>query len=225
MRTLKISVITLLLAGLVATVAGVIFIYSGEYPIGADIAHSRPVFWLLKTTRDRAVAVQSRGIKVPDLSDPKKILIGAGQYAAMCSTCHLAPGYAKDETWEGLYPQPPKLYQGFDLSPAEVFWVLKHGLKMSGMPAWGPTHEDDELWDIVAFVEQLPKMKAQQYKAMVAKAPPDEDMMIMPMPGGGMPAASGEHGDAGGMNMPTIQHHQAAAPDTARAGSRSTTHD
>ena len=186
MKSLNTIITTLVVAGSVMIVAVGVYIYSGEFPIGADVAHSHFVRWVMQTTRDRAVAVQSRGIKIPDLSDPKKILVGAGQYAAMCSTCHLAPGYAKDETWEGLYPQPPKLYQGTDLSPAEIFWVLKHGLKMTGMPAWGPTHEDEELWDIVAFVEQLPKMNAQQYKAIVAKAPPDEDMKLMPMPGGVM---------------------------------------
>jgi hypothetical protein len=58
--------------------------------------------------------------------------------------CHLAPGYAQDETAEGLYPHPPQLAGGNTLAPAEIFWVLKHGLKMTGMPAWGAPHTDDE---------------------------------------------------------------------------------
>lgn len=184
MKTLKTILKTVVALAAIAVVAGAVFIYLGDFPVGADVPHSKPVYWLMQTARDRAIAVQSRGIRVPDLSAPKMILEGAGQYAAMCSTCHLAPGYAKDETWAGLYPQPPKLYQARHLDPAKVFWVLKHGLKMSGMPAWGPTHEDSELWAITAFVMQLPKMSAAQYQAIVARAPMDPDMTMMPMPGG-----------------------------------------
>lgn len=180
MKCLKV----LLLLVFASIVVLAVWVYLGRFPVGADVPHSRPVYWLMQTARDRAIAVQSRGIRVPDLSDPKMILEGAGQYAAMCSTCHLAPGYARDETWAGLYPQPPKLYQARHLDPAKVFWVLKHGLKMSGMPAWGPTHEDGELWAITAFVMQLPKMSAAQYQAIVARAPMDPDMTMMPMPGG-----------------------------------------
>ena len=160
------------------------YFWSGAYPIGADVPHAPPVERFLAAVRTRAVAAQSRGIEVPALDDPALILEGAGQYASMCSTCHLAPGYARDETWEGLYPRPPRLAAGTQLTPAEIFWALKHGIRMSGMPAWGRTHSDHELWAITAFVVRLPGMGAQTYADLVAKAPPDDDMVRMPMPGG-----------------------------------------
>jgi mono/diheme cytochrome c family protein len=163
-----------------------LYVYSGSYPIGADIPHSGPVFSLLATVRDRSVAAQARRVRPPaDLDRPQRLSVGAGQYAAMCSGCHLAPGYESGETWEGLYPQPPRLAHVTDLTPAEIFWVVKHGLKFSGMPAWGKSHSDDEIWDITAFVLKLPHLTAAQYKDIVTRAPADADMTMMPMPGGG----------------------------------------
>jgi mono/diheme cytochrome c family protein len=75
----------------------------------------------------------------------------------------------------GLYPQPPNLSQQ-PVDPREAFWVIKHGIKMSGMPAWGATHDDPTIWSMVAFLQKLPGMTPAQYKDMVAKAPPDDDM-------------------------------------------------
>lgn len=195
-RLLMVALIVLVIVGAAS------YVYAGWYDIGADTAHSPAVYWLVRTVRNRSIAVRTANIRVPSLDDPKLMSVGAGQYASMCSGCHLAPGYDKDETWEGLYPRPPKLYQGTDLTPAEVFWVLKHGIKMSGMPAWGITHDDGELWAITAFVERLPKLSPQQYKDIVAAAPADTDMTMMPMPGAG--AAVLEQGAAGrAMKMPT----------------------
>lgn len=169
---------------LVLLIAGVgIYVYSGSYAIGADVPHTRFVLWLLAAVRDRALAAQANEIRPPpDLNDPRRIPEGAGQYAAMCSGCHLAPGYERQETWEGLYPQPPKLFHGTNLSPSEIFWVVKHGLKMTGMPAWGKSHSDEEMWSITAFVLRLPQLSPKQYKDMVSKAPMDPDMIMMPMP-------------------------------------------
>ncbi|GCC49181.1 hypothetical protein chiPu_0033540, partial [Chiloscyllium punctatum] len=89
--------------------------------------------------------------------------------------CHLAPEQSDSEIRPGLYPKPPNLSeQRFD--PKTVFWVTKHGLKMSGMPAWGLGHDDATIWSIVAFVTKLPGLSAEHYKDMVARAPPDEEM-------------------------------------------------
>jgi mono/diheme cytochrome c family protein len=77
----------------------------------------------------------------------------------------------------GLYPQPPVLWQT-RVDPQDAFWVIKHGIKMSAMPAWGGSHDDDTIWSMVAFLQKLPGMTPEQYKAIVAKAPPDEDMKM-----------------------------------------------
>ena len=190
-----VAVLAILAAG-----AGV-FVYSGLYNIGADDPHTRPVFAVLQTLRDRSIQIRSRDIAVPDLQDPQLILKGAGQYAAMCTDCHLNPGMTDSEIRPGLYPQPPNLSQ-VRLDPRVVFWTIKHGIKMSAMPAWGFSHDDATIWSMVAFVQKLPGMTPAEYKAIVAKAPPDEDMK-MPM---GM--ATGETAEPGHSHS-----HAAAAPD------------
>ncbi|HUX25656.1 MAG TPA: cytochrome c [Burkholderiales bacterium] len=102
------------------------------------------------------------------------MLKGAGQYAAMCTSCHLAPGMRDSELRQGLYPQPPKLSE-ISVDSCKAFWVIKHSIKMSGMPAWGTTHVDETIWSMVAFLQKLPGMTPDQYRKIVAKAPPDED--------------------------------------------------
>lgn len=152
-----------------------IFVYSGLYDIGADDHHTRPVFDMLQTLRDRSIQRRAEDIKVPNLDDPRLILKGAGQYAAMCTGCHLAPGMDDSELRVGMYPQPPNLSR-IHVDPRQAFWVIKHGIKMSAMPAWGASHDDATIWSMVAFLQKLPGMSAQEYKDIVARAPPDDDM-------------------------------------------------
>jgi mono/diheme cytochrome c family protein len=159
---------------LVAAVA----IYAGLYNIAADVPHTQPVYWLLETLRERSVAARARDIVVPsNLDDANRISKGAGQYAEMCSGCHLAPGMKRTEISQGLYPRAPELRRGSDVTPAEQFWIVKHGVKMTGMPAWGITHDDELLWDVVAFLRKLPKLTPEQYETMVKNAPKHEDIM------------------------------------------------
>jgi mono/diheme cytochrome c family protein len=96
----------------------------------------------------------------------------------MCTGCHLGPGLEKSELSQGLYPSAPELARGDDLSPAEQFWTIKHGVKLTAMPAWGKTHNDDLIWDMVAFIRQMPKMSPAQYKAAVASAPESHEEMM-----------------------------------------------
>ena len=176
----------------VAAFAGV-FVFAGIYNIGADAPHSRAVFGLLQELREKAIAHHSRNVQVPrDLDDPKRIAAGAGLYQEMCTGCHLGPGVERSELSQGLYPAAPELAHGDDLSPAEQFWTIKHGVKLTAMPAWGKTHNDELIWDMVAFIRQLPKMTPDQYKATVAIAPEDHEEMMKEMHGS-HDTASGPH--------------------------------
>ena len=172
MKHLKIVLALLLVIAL----GGGLFIRSGVYNPGADNPHWKITYAILQSVRDHAIANHAAGITLPaNLDDPKLILKGAGQYAAMCTDCHLAPGKKHSEMRPGLYPQPPNLSK-MQVNPQEAFWVIKHGLKMTAMPAWGTSHDDASIWSIVAFLHKLPDMTPEQYKSIVAKAPPDEDM-------------------------------------------------
>lgn len=172
---MKLVLATLVTGVILAGLAGAAIVYFGAYNIAADVPHSWPMLGLMNATRARSVAVRSTGIQVPNLDDPQFVLKGAGQYAAMCTGCHLAPGMEDSEIRPGLYPQPQNL-STVRVGPREAFWIIKHGLKMTAMPAWGTSHDDEAIWSLVAFVRKLPDMTSQQYREFVAKAPPDDDM-------------------------------------------------
>jgi len=166
-------------AVLLVCMASWIVVYSGAYNVAADVPHTKLVYWLLDTARDHSVSVRAQSVSVPgDLNDAKRIAAGAGLYAEMCSGCHLAPGMKKTEISQGLYPAAPELAKGTDLTPAEEFWIIKHGIKMTGMAAWGKTHNDTLIWDMVAFLQKLPTLSPAAYTALVKSAPEDHDEMM-----------------------------------------------
>jgi len=161
------------LAALVVGVgAGALFVYSGTFDISADTPHSPLVHQLIETTRERAIDRRTRDLAVPaNLSDTERVRRGAGNYDAMCMGCHLAPGKANSEIRMGLYPAPPDLSQPAKTQTdvaARQFWIIKHGIKASGMPAWSKGGiEDDAIWDMVAFMQKMPTLSAAQYLALV----------------------------------------------------------
>jgi mono/diheme cytochrome c family protein len=163
-------IIGVVLAGTVSLAAVALIVYSGRISVAADEPHSRAVYRILETVRTRSVAVHSRNIQVPDLDDPELIAEGAVDYARMCSECHLAPGVTSSELRDGLYPKPPNLAEHVHASAAETFWMIKHGIKMTGMPAWGKTHSDEAIWGLVAFLQGLPQMTETDYRRATAAA-------------------------------------------------------
>ena len=173
-RSIAILIVAL---GVVAALA--LFIELGGYNVAADAPHTAPVRTFLDTVRRRSIAARAAGIVLPrDLGSPQRIQAGAGLYGEMCATCHGGPGLEKTELTQGLYPQPPDLARGSALTPAQQFWIIKHGVKMTAMPAWGRTHPDPLIWDMVAFLQRLPHLSAKQYRALVASAPEDHDEMM-----------------------------------------------
>ncbi len=104
-----------------------------------------------------------------DLDDPARIRQGAGNYNAMCTGCHLGPGMQDTELSMGLYPAPPNLSKE-TVDADTAFWVIKHGIKASGMPAWGKSMDDEYIWNMAAFLQALPKLTPEQYQALVASS-------------------------------------------------------
>jgi len=148
--------------------AGSAFIYSGLFDPAADAPHSRPVYWVMENLRHRGIERRVRDIQVANLSDEALISTGAGNYAAMCAGCHLEPGVTDSEMHRGLYPQPPALAtMRRPTKPDHAFWIVKHGIKASGMPAWGKSMDDKAIWGIVAFLQNLPNLTAEDYHEAV----------------------------------------------------------
>lgn len=148
-------------------VAGFGFVYAGIFNVAADQPHGRLAHRLIELARDRSIAVHARDISMPSLDERALLAAGAEHYSAMCSGCHLAPGLEETELRAGLSPKPPNLVEhGARRSPEQAFWIIKHGLKMTGMPAWGVTHDDESIWGIVAFVRRLPVLSPEEYRLL-----------------------------------------------------------
>lgn len=150
------------------------WLWSGSYDIGADAPHWNVTAKLISVLRERSVDTRLAAIKVPRLDDPALIAEGAAHYSEMCTQCHLAPGMSNSETRIGLYPEPPDLAK-FAPDPAEAFWIIKHGIKMTGMPAWGKTHSDQKIWAMVAYLQKQPTMSVDQYRQLTTHAADVED--------------------------------------------------
>jgi mono/diheme cytochrome c family protein len=164
MKTLRTVLITLAVLAAIALAA----CYGGLFNMAGDDHHWGMTARVIETMRDRNVARQARDVVVPkNLADEKLVASGASEYAEMCTGCHLAPGMKDTEMRKGLYPMPPNLAQPGALRPAaEQFWIVKHGLKMTGMPAWGLTHGDERIWSMVAFLRKLPSLSPGQYQEL-----------------------------------------------------------
>jgi len=195
MKTIVFTLVSLLL---LAAAGGAVFIYSGVYDVAATTPHWSPTRWVLEEARTRAVRAHAKGIAAPaDLGSRDRIVAGTAHFADHCALCHAAPGVEADDLAQGMYPKPPALTDAAKRYTAgELFWILKHGLKMTGMPSWGD-HGDDDLWNAVAFLEKLPGMTPAEYQALTEAAE----------------AAGGhrKHGDAekGGTEPDSDAHHHA----------------
>ena len=144
------------------------FIYLGIYDVAATTPHFSVTHRVLRTVMERSVNRQARDVKVPELDDPEKVHTGFKNFHAMCVTCHGAPGTPPSEIGKGLYPEAPDLAEAAkNWTPAELYVIVKRGIKMSGMPAWEATHSGEELWALVAFLKVLPTMPAAEYQGAV----------------------------------------------------------
>jgi mono/diheme cytochrome c family protein len=163
MASSKTFVLVVVGALVILALGGAVFIGSGVYNIGADDHHTKIVLSIIEQLRDRAIAARSKSIEAHYVEDPQRIALGAQRYAELCVGCHLAPGITKSDVRQGLYPHPPNLAQEELLQAQRAFWIVKHGIKMSAMPAWGKTVDDETIWNVVAFVRKMPDMTPETY--------------------------------------------------------------
>jgi mono/diheme cytochrome c family protein len=164
-QTGRTIVFTLLATVLIAAVAVIGLVYSGAYNVAATAEHTPLVRWALSTVQERSVAARADDVPDPPATDSAALVHGFEHYDAMCVGCHAAPGVERGEYGKGMNPTPPELSEeARELSSKQLFWITKHGIKLAGMPAFGPTHSDPEIWSIVAFVERLPDMTAEEYQ-------------------------------------------------------------
>jgi mono/diheme cytochrome c family protein len=144
-------------------------LYGGLYDISASDQHLAPTYWALDTAMRHAVRRRAGDISVPPLDDERLVARGLAHFRAHCVECHGAPGVAPAPFALGMTPAPANLvHTARAWQPAELFWVIKYGIKMTGMPAWEFRMPEEELWAIVAFMQRLPQLSPAQYRALQA---------------------------------------------------------
>jgi len=162
---------------LIITVAGLgFYLYKGMYNFGASSPHYEITEMIIRESMEMSVKNHAKDIIAPELDGEKMINEGFVQYDVMCAMCHGAPGLPSSVLHKGLYPKPPELYEEVtEWSDEELFWIIKNGIQLTGMPAYGPTHSDEELWAIVAFLKTLPQLYEEDYKMLVERNKNSED--------------------------------------------------
>ncbi len=169
---MKNVIITIGITITISTLLGLTVVYAGLFNVSASWKDPALVRWVLATTRENAVKSRAASIKVPPMKGAQQVEEGFRSFREMCASCHTPPGTPVSPVAKGLNPEPPDLARRAEqMSSAELFWVIKNGIRMTGMPAWGPTHEDAELWNIVAFVKTLPEMSSDDYRTLDQQAP------------------------------------------------------
>jgi mono/diheme cytochrome c family protein len=144
---------TLGILAVLGVLAAVAVIYSGVFNVAATVVDATPLRWLLVTTREQSVKRRARDIQVPTLGGAEQVEKGFSLFRAECAMCHTAVG--RNPSWmaRGLNPVAPTFGKDADdMSAAELFWATKNGIRFTGMPAWGPSRSDQEIWDVVAFM-------------------------------------------------------------------------
>lgn len=163
--------LALVAAALVVLAAGAVTLYAGWYDVSATDPHLAPTYALLETGMRQSIRHRAESIEVPPLEDPALAARGLAHFKAHCVQCHGAPGVAPEPFALGLTPSPASLsYTATEWAPAELFWAIKEGIKMTGMPAWKYRLADEDIWAIVAFLETLPRLSPAQYRALSVPA-------------------------------------------------------
>lgn len=157
--------------GIIAAVAAAVFLLGGYYNIAATQQDPGIVAWVLVHVREASISRHATDTPPGSLDDPATIKAGAKAFATRgCVNCHGGPGAMWAKFSEGLNPGPPDLKDVVGgLAPAELFWVIKNGIRMTGMPSFGAVGvPDQEIWSIVAFLKKLPTVSDTDFKAWTA---------------------------------------------------------
>lgn len=173
---MKKIILTVILTLVVLGLAGVIYIYSGKYDVSQMSHHNKITQWIVGKTMEHSITKRMKDVPpVPPLEDTTMIAEGFRHYNEMCVVCHGGAGIEPSEMVKGLYPEPPKLYKSQMPDAGFGYWIIKNGIRMTSMPAFGPTHTDEQIWAITAFmVNKFNKMSPEEYQDWVKKYPEQE---------------------------------------------------
>ncbi|TCR00555.1 c-type cytochrome [Neorhizobium sp. JUb45] len=155
----------LIVLAIIAPLLGLAFGWSGLMSVRASTGHWAITDWFLHWVMRNSVSVRAVAPdKAPPLDDPALIPTAAGHFETGCAICHGSPAQGRPDSVMAMLPPPPDLKTVVpEWSDGELFEIVKHGVRFTGMPAWPTQSRDDEIWSMVAFLKKLPEMNAQDY--------------------------------------------------------------
>ncbi len=167
------------------------WVYSGTFDVSSAASPSAVEDWLLSTIKERSIARHARGIEAPLLSDPARVRQGFELFRSQCVTCHGAPGVSPDDLAMGLTPVPPSLDfpRVQKATDGELYWVIKNGIKFTGMPGFGFANSEEDIWSLVAFMRRLPELKPSDFESMAMSETEEEPAGPAPATADGVPPA------------------------------------
>ena len=149
---------------IVAPLGVYVFVRSGVYNVAASHPHTKFTEWITHETMIHSVRRNAKTVEVPQGITPQHLLAGFCAYETHCVACHGAPAIAREKWVSGMEPSPPYLIDATSRwSPSQLFWIAKNGIKMTGMPSWRDSMSDEQIWNVVAFVEAIRKLPPQTY--------------------------------------------------------------
>jgi len=155
----------------ILAIGAAVFFFGGFYNVAGTVEDPAIVHWALVKVRTASVDRYAHDQPPASISDPASVQAGAKAFSTHgCTNCHGAPGVNWAKFSEGLHPDPPDLKEIVgDRSPSQLFWVIKNGINMTGMPSFALAGvKDDEIWSIVAFLKKLPNVSEADFKAWTA---------------------------------------------------------
>lgn len=169
-KTIRPLLFTAIALAILGGLAAFAFIKSGLYDVGAAKPHTRFTFTVTNETMIHSVKRHAAGIAAPARVSAAQVVRGFCAYEAHCVACHGAAGVARQQWASGMEPQPPYLLDATrKFTPAELFWIARNGIKMTGMPAWKDSLNGAQLWEVVAWLEASRRLPPETYVAWRAK--------------------------------------------------------
>ena len=151
-------------AVLTIVLGALIIVQSGIYNVGASRPHNKFTEWLTHSTMIASVKFHARGIDAPKQATADQVVSGFCDYETHCVACHGAAGVARQQWVSGMTPDPPYVLDApRKWTPAQLFWIVKHGIKLTAMPAWRNELDDRAVWNVVAYLEATQKLPPQSY--------------------------------------------------------------
>lgn len=170
---MKTILATLGISAVLGVLAALAVIYSGIFNVAATVEDAPALRWVFIATREASIKRHAQDIQAPPVADADHLANGFKIYRENCVMCHTPTGRQPSPLALGLNPQAPSFKEN-DMTVAQLFWVAKNGIRFTGMPAWGPSLSDQDLWDAVGFAMTLPKLNAAEYDALDRRTPPSQ---------------------------------------------------